>query len=624
MNYLHIDRYAVLLALCAAGVLACLAYLLGPVARRRGLDLRTRWVAKVAEPVILLLMIPVLVGWPLIAPKGLGSLSLDLQFFNLNVTLWLVCITALGFTWILATRLIASRAGVLMTFLGSAVAVFGYLWWTILAGKLQALHANDPLGVYSTQWFVPSGFMAIRIFAWALMVLLGALYTVRNKFTWFKYVAASLIAGWLSCFLLMPFWTWVSASLAIVAFTAFAALLVALPLQREALERLLGFPLRRNGVMTNALPATTEGALIGHGALLLLAGFVACSAAVNYFEREQVRMFVEASGHTWHSAAEVNAYDGLKRIFAGGPDGLLDTLSPPARLNYEKQLYKAELTSGTRAAILAADDWEYFRSYTSQLRSYTDAMEEAARADYLEFPNSATMLYSRFDELSSLLGVRSQLAIHEGRTLDGVNDIKTVYNCAGLLNNNPWVAAQLSGFRLRQVANGSAYNALQQLRTDEQGLQALASAMDVAAPRARTGVDWEALRRGEAGVFSPIVPNADFLIGPIDEDVSLAVLTYRYALLHWVNFDLVRLAVALELYKLQNATYPADLQEITPGYLKRLPMDPIEGKPYQYRLTKEGEYELRAPSVPESWIDKNSAVRPFTFPLSQAGRNPVK
>ena len=59
----------------------------------------------------------------------------------------------------------------------------------------------------------------------------------------------------------------------------------------------------------------------------------------------------------------------------------------------------------------------------------------------------------------------------------------------------------------------------------------------------------------------------------------------------WV--DLLRLAVALERYRLENGGYPATLEPLEPDFLATLPTDPFTaGKPYVYRLET-------APNVPD-------------------------
>src|SRR5688572_15751257 len=107
MNPTIFDRQDVILLLCALGLLACFGYLLRPVAVKYGLSIRSRRFAHFAEPLLLLLVIPVLVGWPLIAPIGSGRLIEDPLFSILGQQrgLWLVTLLFVTLACVLATRL---------------------------------------------------------------------------------------------------------------------------------------------------------------------------------------------------------------------------------------------------------------------------------------------------------------------------------------------------------------------------------------------------------------------------------------------------------------------------------------------------------------------------------------
>ncbi len=46
---------------------------------------------------------------------------------------------------------------------------------------------------------------------------------------------------------------------------------------------------------------------------------------------------------------------------------------------------------------------------------------------------------------------------------------------------------------------------------------------------------------------------------------------------------LVITAIALKRYQLRQGKYPARLQDLTPGYLSEIPLDPMDGKPLRYQ-----------------------------------------
>jgi hypothetical protein len=350
-----------------------------------------------------------------------------------------------------------------------------------------------------------------------------------------------------------------------------------------------------------------------HAALLLLVCFTALSAAVNYFEREQVRMFATGPNEPWHSPAQINAFDELESLFTGD-DSQNKEFGQPPNLSRMMKLMQ-EITSDTRAEILTSEDWEEFGRYNNSLRAQTEAVESASEGDYMQVSGSAPLNLVRLRICIKVMAIRSQLAVRDGRTLDAVRNIRTLYRLSGVLRGTPWLIGQEIGIYSGRLANGAAYNALIQMQGNEQGILALADALQSVAREMRMPLDWEALRRGEAGALGVIVPNSDLVIG-----ASIGVSRdHRVALMTWLNFDLVRLGLALELYKIQNGKYPEHLDDLIPGYIMRLPNDPIEGQPYKYRIRVSGEYELYSPSIPKDWT-RNGIAGPLTFPLSETGK----
>lgn len=49
------------------------------------------------------------------------------------------------------------------------------------------------------------------------------------------------------------------------------------------------------------------------------------------------------------------------------------------------------------------------------------------------------------------------------------------------------------------------------------------------------------------------------------------------------NLAAARLSLALHLYKNRNGTFPEKLEQLAPDILKEIPIDPINGKPFEYR-----------------------------------------
>jgi hypothetical protein len=59
-----------------------------------------------------------------------------------------------------------------------------------------------------------------------------------------------------------------------------------------------------------------------------------------------------------------------------------------------------------------------------------------------------------------------------------------------------------------------------------------------------------------------------------------------------VWLDQMRIACALERYRLAHGAYPATLDELAPAYIAEVPHDIINGEPYRYRLRPDGTFLL--------------------------------
>ncbi len=84
-----------------------------------------------------------------------------------------------------------------------------------------------------------------------------------------------------------------------------------------------------------------------------------------------------------------------------------------------------------------------------------------------------------------------------------------------------------------------------------------------------------------AGTDSLIVP---FVPDRLDWGVA-AIYTHRPKV---ARMRCLRVLLAVERYRLQTGAWPAKLEELTPGLLKEVPLDPFDGKPLRYRRFSEG------------------------------------
>lgn len=77
--------------------------------------------------------------------------------------------------------------------------------------------------------------------------------------------------------------------------------------------------------------------------------------------------------------------------------------------------------------------------------------------------------------------------------------------------------------------------------------------------------------------------------------VSVAIATSPYIRIKTANIeseiDAAKLTLALHIYKNQNGAFPDKLEQLAPGILKEIPVDPISGKPFEYHKT-DGKFTL--------------------------------
>jgi hypothetical protein len=76
------------------------------------------------------------------------------------------------------------------------------------------------------------------------------------------------------------------------------------------------------------------------------------------------------------------------------------------------------------------------------------------------------------------------------------------------------------------------------------------------------------------------------------------------------NLELIRVAAALAIFRAEHGMYPAKLNELLPGMLKRLPVDHYDAKPFVYRRTDDG-YLLY--SVGDNGVDDLGSYKEWKY-----------
>lgn len=115
------------------------------------------------------------------------------------------------------------------------------------------------------------------------------------------------------------------------------------------------------------------------------------------------------------------------------------------------------------------------------------------------------------------------------------------------------------------------------------------------------GSGWEAMparvdlsKAGQAG--NDYVAVIGEVVTPYNAVARLALPNFQRAGITVArNQSLIRLAeaaCALERFRMAHQTYPASLNELVPGFLGAVPLDPMTGQPVRYRRESDGDYRL--------------------------------
>jgi hypothetical protein len=74
------------------------------------------------------------------------------------------------------------------------------------------------------------------------------------------------------------------------------------------------------------------------------------------------------------------------------------------------------------------------------------------------------------------------------------------------------------------------------------------------------------------------------------------------------TIDEARLACALERFRLKRGSFPENLAELAPDFLPRVPVEIVNGEPYHYRRSDDGNFLLY--SVGTDLVDDGGAIDP--------------
>ncbi|MBA2669788.1 MAG: hypothetical protein H0U67_05395 [Gemmatimonadetes bacterium] len=145
----------------------------------------------------------------------------------------------------------------------------------------------------------------------------------------------------------------------------------------------------------------------------------------------------------------------------------------------------------------------------------------------------------------------------------------------GMLNGGTTLVTQMIGAALRGTALQGLDEYFLTCRDNPEALRGLADLLAELRSAGQHSLDVLALRRGEPAFADQIVPNMELMVPSLERAIYNSQAK-------WADYDLLRLATAVELYRHDVGHYPVSLEELSPRYIRRLPVDPMAGLPYDY------------------------------------------
>ena len=88
----------------------------------------------------------------------------------------------------------------------------------------------------------------------------------------------------------------------------------------------------------------------------------------------------------------------------------------------------------------------------------------------------------------------------------------------------------------------------------------------------------------------------------------------RYA----ANLEVAQTAIAAQKYKKNTGSLPKNLTDLTPKYLKELPIDPFDGKPLRYKKSEKGFtiYSIGENKIDEGGLKGKRSAGDITFQIN--------
>jgi hypothetical protein len=408
-----------------------------------------------------------------------------------------------------------------------------------------------------------------QLIVYFVSFLLG-LYCVRKSFQYWKFCIGFIAGNFITYLLFLN-----DKSFSLLEFIFFLVVII-LPLQKKALERLCGFPLKPR--QSPELPFKTSflSSAFQHFTILIILFCVCFFTIFGFYERNLFRVIKNGPKPIHYSPAAHNAYNDCKELFTKKVSKKIDESTYSFFPKYDLIINSTppELIKRTFNII----DKNELEKSLSKLLPYIKTFEEARNADYCLYYESkyrAVPDFYNFRETTRFLGIRAMLRMYENRNEEALYDIETILNTAWLINNNGSLVVHMVGGALRGIGLKVAHNYYLKFRGNPEAINLLDEMLKRVEHKVRVSFPIENLKRYEPALWE-IVPYFEFIV----PGFTKAYITFYGK---WVQYDQLVLSVALEKYRNEYKTYPDKLEELVPKYLEQLPLDPFKAKPYIYK-----------------------------------------
>jgi hypothetical protein len=499
--------------------------------------------------------------------------------FGLLHTLPLIA-AMLAIRWVSHQR-VALVLAALCSFGGIAGIFCCYLW------VAQALAAKSPPWGEADRVAIPVLAALSLRFTLTVIALLSALVGFALIPRAWAFVAAGFLGGQLATYLsragieipteqefkmLGPIDHWRSVVVPAIANALLVAGIWSLPRQRQALLSVAG--------LSEGPPGGPRLLLLRSGFVALTAGFLIAMKGMAAIEHRAIRVLFEPQ-EAPRSPSQINAwgalephFDSLSRDWHSWGKHAVANLAITGKLHLDPekpQDFRAIASPQMRAS---------FAREQEMLAPIMADWSLAGRADYLRpvvtgdrrFPHLHLFRIS-----SDFLAIRSRLRCLDGDWQGALSDIESILRLSALEVDGPLQIQMIMTAARRKGCEAGAFF-WYEYREKPEAVMAMRSMLESALGNRRS-FPFDTLKRYEP-TFTQIYPTAE--LGP--PAYYRATMIYQRTI---GQFDMLRVAFALEEFRHEKGSYAERLDALVPEYLAVLPPDPFDGKPFIYSVTDE-------------------------------------